>query len=126
MSREEAFELLCRLAQGIAGMFGDNCETLVHEMEGNRIKNVVIFNGHVSGRSAGSTLSIYGKDTMEDDTGGTNLDQDYLNQMVVAPSGKNIKSSTFHVRGADFHYALGIKYDVTVMGQMRHVLENFT
>ena len=42
MSREEAFELLCRLAQGIAGMFGDNCETLVHEMEGNRIKNVVI------------------------------------------------------------------------------------
>ena len=126
MSREEAFELLCRLAQGIAGMFGDNCETLVHEMEGNRIKNVVIFNGHVSGRSAGSTLSIYGKDTMEDDADGTNLDQDFLNQMVVTPSGKNIKSSTFHVRGADFHYALGINYDVTVMGQMRHVLENFT
>ena len=38
MSREEAFELLCRLAQGIAGMFGDNCETLVHEMGGTESK----------------------------------------------------------------------------------------
>lgn len=126
MNQEDAFELLRRLAQGIASMFGDNCETLVHEMDGNRIKNVVIYNGHVSGRSAGSTLSIYGKDTMEDAGDGANLDQDFLNQMVVTSSGKNIKSSTFHVRGKDFHYALGINYDVTVMGQMRHVLENFT
>ena len=53
MRQEEAFEFLCRLAQGIASMFGDSCETVVHEMEGERMKNLVIFNGHVSGRSAG-------------------------------------------------------------------------
>ena len=94
MRKEEAFEFLCRLAQGIASMFGDSCETVVHEMEGERMKNLVIFNGHVSGRSAGSTLSIYGRDTIQDDPEGTSLDQDFLNQMVVTPSGKNIKSST--------------------------------
>ena len=36
MRQEEAFEFLCRLAQGIASMFGDSCETVVHEMEGER------------------------------------------------------------------------------------------
>ena len=50
MRQEEAFEFLCRLAQGIASMFGDSCETVVHGMEGERMKNLVIFNGHVSGR----------------------------------------------------------------------------
>lgn len=126
MRQEEAFEFLCRLAQGIASMFGDSCETVVHEMEGERMKNLVIFNGHVSGRSAGSTLSIYGRDTIQDDPEGTSLDQDFLNQMVVTPSGKNIKSSTFHLRGEGYHYALGINYDVSVMGAMRRLLENFT
>lgn len=127
MNQAETFELLCRIAQGIACIFGDNCETLVHEMEGSRVKTVAIYNGHVSGRSAGSTLSIFGKDTeLDDDDEVVNLNQDYLNQMVVTPSGKSIKSSTFHVRGEGFHYALGINYDITVMGQMRHVLENIT
>ena len=126
MRQEEAFEFLCRLAQGIASMFGDSCETVVHEMEGERMKNLVIFHGHVSGRSAGSTLSIYGRDTIQDDPEGTSLDQDFLNQMVVTPSGKNIKSSTFHLRGEGYHYALGINYDVSVMGAMRRLLENFT
>ena len=34
MRQEEAFEFLCRLAQGIASMFGDSCETVVPEMSG--------------------------------------------------------------------------------------------
>ena len=126
MNQEEAFALLHRLAAGIAATFGNSCETVIHEMEGERMKNVAIFNGHVSGRSIGSTLSIYGRDTMDDDPHGTSLDQDFLNQMVVTPEGKDVKSSTFHLRGDGYHYALGINYDVTVMGKMRHLLENFT
>ena len=126
MNQEETFELLCRVAQGIAGMFGDNCEALVHEMDGNLVKTLAIYNGHVSGRTVGSTLSIYGNDTATDDDSEINLDQDYLNQMVTTAGGKNIKSSTFHVRGEGFHYALGINFDITVMSQMCHVLENVT
>lgn len=126
MTKKEAFDFLDRMARGIAVMFGEQCETIVHEMVGQKVKNLAIYNGHVSGRTTGSTLSIYGRDTIQDDPEGTSLDQDFLNQMVVTPSGKNIKSSTFHLRGEGYHYALGINYDVSVMGAMRRLLENFT
>ena len=126
MTKEQALEFLSRLAQAIALMFGGNCEVLVHEMHGSRIVTVAIFNGHVSGRTVGSTLSIYGRDTMDDDPNGTSLDQDFLNQMVVMSDGKIIKSTTFHVRGDGYHYALGINYDMSLMDKMRHMLVNFT
>ena len=107
MRQEEAFEFLCRLAQGIASMFGDSCETVVHEMEGERMKNLVIFHGHVSGRSAGSTLSIYGRDTIQDDPEGTSLDQDFLNQMWCPPAGRisNPPPSTCGARGTTMLWA---------------------
>ncbi len=126
MDREEIFELLCRLARGISAMFGDTCEALVHEIDGQHIKTVAIYNGHVSGRCVGSTLSIYGNDTALDDSEDMDLGQDYLNQMVATPGGKQIKSSTFHVRGKDFHYAIGINFDVTLLGQMNHLLTVLT
>ncbi|MCI8538465.1 MAG: transcriptional regulator [Oscillospiraceae bacterium] len=126
MDQEEVLELLCRIAQGISEMFGDNCEALVHQMDGQHIKTVAIYNGHVSGRSVGSTLSIYGNDTAMNNSEDMNLELDYRNQMVAVPSGKQIKSSTFHVRGKDFHYAIGINFDVTLLGQMNHLLTALT
>lgn len=126
MNKEEAFEFLCRVAQGIAATFGSECETVVHEMNNNQIINAAIFNGHVSGRSVGSTLSIYGKDTLTDDDFESDLQSDYLNQLVTMPSGKTVKSTTFHMHGQDYHYALGINYDITVMNQMYHILEHMT
>ena len=126
MTKEQALEFLSRLAQAIAMMFGASCEVLVHEMHKSRIVTVAIFNGHVTGRTVGSTLSIYGKDTAADEEGDFDLEADYLNQLVVTPAGKNLKSTTVHLRGSDYHYALGINYDITVMNQMRHLLDNFT
>ena len=119
MTKEQALEFLSRLAQAIALMFGGNCEVLVHEMHGSRIVTAAIFNGHVSGRTVGSTLSIYGKDTAADDEVEFDLEADYLNQLVVTPSGKNLKSTTVHFRGPDYHYALGINYDITVMNRLQ-------
>jgi len=126
MNKEEAFEFLYRLAEAISLMFGKNCETIIHEMNGQHIKNVAIFNGHVSNRKAGSTLSIYGKDTSFDtESDGQNLSLDYLNQRVIT-NGKQIKSTTIHMRGEDYDYALGINYDITVMNQMQRVMEGLT
>ena len=124
MTKKEAFDFLDRMAKGIAVMFGDQCETVVHEMNGQKVKNLAIYNGHVSGRTAGSTLSIYGRDTMVDEEDPkVNLNLDYVNQMVITSSGKTIKSSTFHFRGDDYHFALGINYDISVMGQMNRILD---
>lgn len=52
-----------------------------------------------------------------------NLDLDYVNQMVITPSGKTMKSSTFHFRGEDYHFALGINYDISVMSQMSRIMD---
>ncbi len=124
MTKKEAFDFLDRMARGIAVMFGEQCETIVHEMDGQKVKNLAIYNGHVSGRTTGSTLSIYGRDTMMDEEDPkVNLDLDYVNQMVITPSGKTMKSSTFHFRGEDYHFALGINYDISVMSQMSRIMD---
>ena len=126
MDKNEAYEFLYRVAEAISLTFGKNCETIIHEMNGQHIRNLAIFNGHVSNRKAGSTLSIYGKDTSKDDgSGSQNLDLDYLNQQVIT-NGKQIKSTTIHMRGSDFHYALGINYDITVLSQMQRVMDGLT
>ena len=124
MTKKEAFDFLDRMARGIAVMFGEQCETIVHEMDGQKVKNLAIYNGHVSGRTTGSTLSIYGRDTMMDEEDPkVNLDLDYVNQMVITSSGKTMKSSTFHFRGGDYHFALGINYDISVMSQMSRIMD---
>ena len=48
---------------------------------------------------------------------------DYVNQMVLTSSGKTMKSSTFHFRGEDYHFALGINYDISVMSQMSRIMD---
>ena len=124
MTKKEAFDFLDRMARGIAAMFGEQCETIVHEMDGQKVKNLAIYNGHVSGRTTGSTLSIYGRDTMMDEEDPkVNLDLDYVNQMVITSSGKTMKYSTFHFRGEDYHFALGINYDISVMSQMSRIMD---
>lgn len=124
MTKKEAFDFLDRMARGIAVMFGEQCETIVHEMDGQKVKNLAIYNGHVSGRTTGSTLSIYGRDTMMDEEDPkVNLDLDYVNQMVITSSGRTMKSSTFHFRGEDYHFALGINYDISVMSQMSRIMD---
>lgn len=124
MTKKEAFDFLDRMARGIAVMFGEQCETVVHEMDGQKVKNLAIYNGHVSGRTTGSTLSIYGRDTMMDgEDPKAKLDLDYVNQMVITSSGKTMKSSTFHFWGEDYHFALGINYDISVMSQMSRIMD---
>ena len=60
MTREEAFEFLDRTARGIAEMFGSTCETLVHDMGVPTHPILSIYNGHISGRTVGSTMDILG------------------------------------------------------------------
>ena len=124
MTKKEAFDFLDRMARGIAVMFGEQCETIVHEMDGQKVKNLAIYNGHVSGRTTGSTLSIYGRDTMMDEEDPkVNLDLDYVNQMVITSSGTPMKSSTFPFRVDDSPFALGTNYDISVMSQMSRIMD---
>lgn len=119
MTREEAFEFLDRTARGIAETFGSSCETLVHDMGLPSHPILSIYNGHVSGRSVGSTMDILGNSRELDDDA---LKTDFVNLYATTPSGKQIKSSTFHLIGEDYNLALGINFDYTSLVYANRIL----
>ena len=116
MTREEAFDVLDRMAKGIAEMFGSNCETVINDLSDPLHPVLAIYNGHVSGRSVGSTLDVTG---IEQDL---HLDGDVVNLLAVTPSGQQTKSSTFSIKGDDYHYGFGINYDFTPLTYVNRVL----
>ena len=93
MTRQEAFTMLDQMAKGIAEMFGSNCETVIHDLADPLHPVLAIYNGHVSGRSVGSTRDVTG---VEQDL---YLDNDVVNLLAVTPSGQQTKSSTFSIKG---------------------------
>ncbi len=119
MTREEAFEFLDRTARGIAEMFGSSCETLVHDMGDPKHPILSIYNGHVSGRPVGSTRDILGTAKELDATA---LVTDFVNLAATTPSGRQIKSSTFHLIGDGYNLALGINFDYTSLVYANRIL----
>lgn len=119
MTREEAFEFLDRTARGVAEMFGPACETLVQDMGDVNHPILSIYNGQVSGREVGSTQDILGSDKVLDTA---TLSSDFVNLYATTPSGAQVKSSTFHLRGDDFDLALGIDFDFTSLAYANRTL----
>lgn len=119
MNREQAFEFLDRTARGIAETFGSNCETLVHDMSIPSHPILSIYNGHVSGRSVGSTVDILGNESELDEEA---LTTDLVNLYASTPSGQQLKSSTFHMIGEDYNLALGINFDYSSLVYANKIL----
>ena len=119
MDREEAFEFLDRTARGIAEMFGSTCETLVHDMGDPSHPILSIYNGHVSGRTVGSTMDILGTIRELDQDA---LVTDFVNLYATTPSGQQVKSSTFHLIGEDYNLALGINFDYSSLVYANRIL----
>ena len=120
MNREDMLAFLKNEAQGIAKMFGPNCETIVHDMTRPGHPILAIYNGTVTGREIGSTADIFGDIGDYDETIYQN--KDYTNQLVLSRDGRTLKSSTFNIVGNDFHFALGINMDITNMVRATQML----
>ena len=116
MTRKEAFNMLDQMARGIAEMFGSNCETIIHDLEDPHHPILAIYNGHVSGRTVGSTQDLTGAER------DLYLDDDVVNSLAVTPSGQQTKSSTFSIKGDDYHFGFGINYDFTPLAYANRVL----
>ena len=119
LTRDEAFDVLDRLAQGIAQMFGSTCETLINDMKDPKHPVMAIYNGHVSGREIGSTLDVLGTARVLDEQA---LTTDLVNMAATTPDGRQIKSSTFHLAGDDYDLALGINFDYSSLITANQVL----
>ena len=122
MDKDEAFDFLDRVARGIAETFGSNCETLIHDMSAPHHPILAIYNGHVTNRKVGSTEDVYGDRAKYESS---YLEDDFVNHLAVGKSGKLIKSTTFHLRGRNYHYALGINFDFTCMSEFSKMLCDF-
>lgn len=103
-------------------MFGATCETLIHDMSVPNHPIIYISNGHVSSRKIGSTEDIYGYSTTGEDV---DLHRDYVNHLVISKRGRRLKSSTFHMKGEDYHYAFGINFDFTNFYEFQKLQEDF-
>ena len=119
MTKQEAFEFLDRLAQGIAETFGGCCETLVHDFSVPTHPILAIYNGQVSGRDVGSTMDILGTHKALDAEAAVS---DLVNLYAVTPDGRQIKSSTFHLMGEDYNLALGINFDFSSLVYANRIL----
>ena len=107
MTRDEAFSFLDRLARGIADMFGVSCETVIHDFSLPTHPVLAIYNGHISNREVGSTMDLLGLQQA------VTFEGDVVNLLATTTRGQQVKSSTFSLRGEDYHLALGINYDFT-------------
>lgn len=115
--KDYILNMLSRIAEAIAETFGESCETLVHDMEKPGYPIAAIYNGHVSGRSVGDTTDIFGHDSYREGLGSYfKPGEDYINMMAVTPDGRKIKSTTVECNTEEWHYAIGINFDCTDIG----------
>lgn len=123
--QERVLDFLTRTAEAIALTFGDNCETLIHDMSKPGHPLLAIF--HSQGRPVGSTASVDGGG--KDDLSSANLpslSEDAVNTFAVTENGRYVKSTTVHYRGEGYHYALGINFDYTSLLPAVNILQTLT
>jgi len=118
MNKTDALEFLNRITKGISHMFGSTCETLIQDMNVPKHPILSIYNGHVTNRKIGSTKDVYGNNASDKTV---YLENDFINRLVITKAGKEIKSSTFHLKGDDYHYALGINFDFTYIHEFSKI-----
>lgn len=111
MEREKILDFLKRMADGISEMFGSNCEVVIHDMDNVDSSILYITNQHVTQRSAGEQLNVLGTKELDSLYKG----RDLVNHKGTAKNNHLIKSSTFHLKGDNYHFAFGINYDYTNM-----------
>lgn len=122
MDKTEALEFLNRVAEGLSCMFGNSCETVIHDMDNKKSSIVGIYNGAVTKRKVGDSLSILGIKEVDEFFDG----KDIVNSLGKLGDGRLLKSSTFHLRGDGYHYALGVNYDYTRLALAKNALEELT
>lgn len=119
MFTEEYQQFLERLAKGITGLFGENCEVTVHDLsKGYENTIVAIENGHVTGRHLGDGAS---EKVLEALKNGEFSVQDQYSYLARTKEGRVVKSSSIYIRNPEGKITglFGINYDITdlVMAQ---------
>ena len=113
---------ICKTAEAIANLFGEDCETVVHDFSKPVPPIIAIFNGHVSHRESDSRGSIYGREISIEECQQFIRNEDIVNREIITPEGRVIRSTSINFIGEGYHYVLGINHDVTALDRMNRYL----
>jgi predicted transcriptional regulator YheO len=116
---DEFMDFIKKLAGLTAGTFGKNCEVVISELDRPEPSVLAIFNGHVTGRSAGDPLSPRALERVRRSEGGC-----YINR----EEGRNdslLKSSTVSGRIGGHSIAFCINYEYTFLETLKDALNEF-
>ncbi len=127
MNHDTEFEFAKRMAKGLAGQFGRNCEVVIHDLRGNDLEHsiIAIENGHVTGRSIGDGPSHI---VLESLKGDPKMLQDRISYLTRTSDGRVLKSTTLFIRDDEDRVIglLGINYDISMLVSLEGSLRDFT
>ncbi len=127
MNHDIEFEFAKRMAKGLAGQFGQNCEVVIHDLRGNDLEHsiIAIENGHVTGRSIGDGPSHI---VLESLKGDPKMLQDRISYLTRTSDGRVLKSTTLFIRDDEGRVIglLGINYDISMLVSLEGSLRDFT
>lgn len=127
MSYEKEFEFAKRMAKGLAGQFGPNCEVVIHDLRGTDTEHSIIYieNGHVTGRSVGDGPSHIVLESLKEDSG---MLEDRISYLTRTSDGRILKSTTLFIRDDKGKAIglLGINYDISMLVSVEESLRDFT
>lgn len=112
------------IADCIAGMFGSDCEVVVHDLTHPESSVVYVANGSVTGRQIGQSFDHLVRQVLLN----KNFKNDCLcNYMFETPGGEKIKSSSVLIRDEQ-HNVIGmicINYKVSLYYQLQQHVNKF-
>lgn len=127
MNHDTEFEFAKRMAKGLAGHFGHNCEVVIHDLRGKDLEHsiIAIENGHVTGRSIGDGPSHIALESLREDPG---MLQDRIAYLTKTSDGRVLKSTTLFIRDDEGRVIglLGINYDISMLVSVEESLRDFT
>jgi len=127
MKNGNEFEFAIRMAKGIAGQFGPNCEVVIHDLRGADTEHsiIAIENGHVTGRSIGDGPSHIVLESLREDP---SMIEDRISYLTKTTDGKVLKSTTLFIRDDNGKAIglMGINYDISMMLAVDDSIRVFT
>ena len=115
MKLDNDFEFAIRVAKGLAGQFGRNCEVVIHDLRNFDAEHsiIAIENGHVNGRSIGDGPSHIVLESLREDNGSP---QDRISYLTKTSDGRVLKSTTLFIRDESGKAVglMGINYDISM------------
>lgn len=114
---------LIPLAEGIAKTFGKNCEVSIYDISNPQHSIVAIFNGHVTGKNVGDSMSDVVLRSISEGT----LGKDRINIRSKSNDGKILKSSYVFIRDERDKVigALCINYDISEFVMFDSIIKDF-